>query len=165
MFRNKHPTIQKVKIYRLRPASPAVSSDEQFVVDGAKASGWRKPVVKILLRLLDAKRVSYSDYDFSDDEIILSDVVRYISDQIKIIEAIMLREPKYLIVGRDGMRALKTRMAYGAFSFPSKYESDDENKYVNHLFGGLKVVLVPWYSGLLVLPSLDTETQPIPTSD
>lgn len=81
------------------------------------------------------------------DQLDDKDIVRYIYDQQSILEHFATRTPKYLILGHDAMCELKLRTTYGSFIVGDSFDEG----YIKKRFSGLKVILVPSMSGVLVL--------------
>ncbi len=82
-----------------------------------------------------------------------NDIVRYIYDQQSVLQEFGRTTPRYLILGHDAMQELKMRTTYGAFTVGENFSES----YTNKRFGGLKVVLMPSMSGVLVLPDFCEE--------
>jgi hypothetical protein len=82
-------------------------------------------------------------------------IVELVLKQSYAIECVTGRRCKYLVLGRKQMIELDLAVPEGhmLFQFPHDYKA---RIYLGSMiFAGLKVVIVPWFDGILCLPELE----------
>lgn len=142
-----------VKNYRIESIDTDFRSDSILVFD-FKNKNW---LSKIFFRVFSLFGTPVRSREFLvkenlDDQ----DIVRYIYDQQAILEHFAKKTPKYLILGHDAMKELKLRTTYGSFVVGENFGEG----YIKKRFAGLKVILVPSMSGILVLHDICDDEAP-----
>lgn len=87
------------------------------------------------------------------DSIELDDIIEQIYANKAVLENVLNREARYLFVGHDVMKRIGMRYIYGAIQLPMKIESN--NKLLSSHIAGLKIIFLPYMTGMLVTPALD----------
>ena len=97
-------------------------------------------------------QISYTKHCIDADNI-----VREIFDQAGLIREIYNERPKYLVLGRNLMRALDMEVRDKfTFQFPANYIALVAGKPgIERMFAGMHVVCIPWMQGAIVLPELE----------
>lgn len=144
-----------IKNNRIEPVDTELASDNVLVFDFKNKTFLAKIFYKIFKIFGQPLRSrEFITKGRLDDK----DIVRYIYDQQKILEVFANKTPKYLILGSDAMRELQIRTTYGTFVVGDSFDES----YIKKRFAGLKVVLMPSMTGVLVLHDIceDSEDDP-----
>ena len=112
------------------------------------------------LNLLGLKVVGLKEY-VPLETLELDDIVQAVYANTIILEQIIGRQARYLIIGWDIQKMLGLRLQMGATQFPDDFKSQN---FVAGRFQGLKVIFVPYMTGMVVLPDLDQSYGTISTS-
>lgn len=152
---------RKIRVYRLlRDTESTALLGEPLVWSPDNRKLFHR-IVSWFVCKLGGKYAGLGSYARSE-EIDIEEVINAIVAQKEIVGLIVQRRPKYLLIGREQIQKLKLRMDYGAFTIPAQI--GNTSTAINKTFAGLEIRLIPWMSGIIVVPDLQ-EREPHPTTD
>ena len=116
-----------------------------------KLIGW------VVRKLFEPYRGSYAEY--RQVLVDYDDIVKMILDRAVNIESVFRRKPKTLLIGaREWDDVCNNMHCTGQliqFGFPKDYVARVNPESMRNTFAGMRVIIVPWMQGLLLLPELD----------
>lgn len=112
---------------------------------------WQKAILWILKKL--GLKLIYGEEYLPADVIDLDDIIEQIYANQDVLQYVLHRQGKYLLVGHDVMNRIGMRYIYGAVQLPMQIQSS--NKLLSRNIAGLKLVFIPYMSGMAVVEDLD----------
>ena len=110
----------------------------------------------VLGKLSAYQRFDKAEYDYV--EFVYDDIVRAIIDHKDMLELVFHQRPEYLVMGRDEFFKLANTETFSspyAIMFPPDYQTARVNQ--PKMFAGLKILVVPWMEGMIVLPKIEDQ--------
>ncbi len=142
----------KVTINRLNRVYRQFTDGRIAYFDISRLNGKLKKPIFWFLQKIGLTPVYGEEY-LPADVIELDDIIEQIYANQSVLENVLHREAKYLFVGHDVMKRIGMRYVYGAVQLPMKVQSG--NTLLANNIAGLKLIFLPYMTGLVVVPDFD----------
>jgi len=134
MFYDCFKRVQKLKRYKVKAVYDDVTGNLSFIQ-------------KLVLEIMDL--FGLLDFKFNPRAVDYNDIANAVKEQMISVMSCGLK-PKYILIGPND----KFGYSYNEYKFPEYYDINFYPLEVAKAYVGMKVIVVPWMEGMLVLPEL-----------
>lgn len=134
--------------YKIKKKYNIEKSENLFEYNENKKLKFIQKICFYILKKLNCNYINRNEFvDY--EQIFVNDVIDIIYEYKDQLQLIFDKKAKYLILGKKQIEKLKvSQMEYLDFKIPDTYKN--EKIYL----AGLKVILIPWIDGVIVLPNI-----------
>jgi hypothetical protein len=134
-------------VYKPVSIERIIHLDDVYMFSPRKRFKWLQRAALWILRKLGC-HYEHTHFSHSRTPVDLDKLFGMVLECKEAVRAIHRREAGYLVLGQEQLLRLDLEDEYSAFNVP-----DDDPGFTRGIsFAGLRVVCVPWFDGIVVLP-------------